>query len=1272
MLFNSLAKPGAEVQQVVIRPPRGVSTSPLRAGFERAIERHRSLRTTIALEGGDARCVQHEHAGLSWVESEHDRTLDELLPSLIANDRQRGVDVSALPVFRLQRLVASDGEALLWTFHHAHLDGRSIELVLTDVLGVALGASTSSYPSPDPRAHVAAALDEARRADAIAYYRRELDGLDDIATLATFDVRSSDVPSRQLEHPFRVEPELMQQLEAHAETFDFTWATAVVAAWATVLSRYSYTTDVVFGVTRACRHVTPTSVDTVGCLINTVPMRVSLDPSERIVSFLSRVRRTSLEQRPFETLGLREVADAVGIDDASQLVRSVVVCEGHTLQDKLRADVPLAADWSFRLMGRSGGPLTIAAYRTPDRGMDLVVEHDEAALPAWLARQLGVDLTHALRAFANQPFAVVGEVACASTPARIEGTPPDAPTSISGLFQGVFEEHATRVALVDVDSGEELTFAALRESAESLAGRLTEVGVRVGDVVAVLAKRRPETVIAWLATQLGGFVYLPIDPAYPEERTRFVLKDAGAVVIVCSDDDEGETPNGLRRVSFDGPSVGRYQRPHVDPESLAYIIYTSGSTGAPKGVCVSQRALAAHARAAVATYALTPRDHVLQFASPSFDVYLEEVVPTLLAGARVVIRSEKSGHALDELLRLLERESISVLQLPTAYFNELAIDLTRQPSWWPSRVRAVIVGGERLNAEACRRFRLADPSVRLVNAYGPTEVTITSTFHDVGQHVPSTIPIGGPFGACHAYVVDRWQRVAPLGARGELVLGGPQVASRYHERPEETQRRFIVDPVESKRGRAYRTGDLVSTDIDGVITFEGRVDAQVKVRGFRIELGEVEAALERDPAISEATARVLNSPSGEAVLVAFVVAPSSERESAILQRLSARVPVALIPSRVFVVEAIPRTAGGKIDRRALVWPANQDESPPSDQPMTEMEREVLALFREVLGDGHTSVEDGFFDRGGTSIRALRLISRVQEHLGARPTVATLIANPSPRLLARWIASHEEGAPPGERVLLNGIESNATPVYCVVGLHVYAPFAKALHRRPVYGIFVPEETDFPGQQVGVESLADVYLRALGSYGETPRLLCGVSFGALVAFEMAQRLAAAGSPPDLLILLDPRLPSMWRDDSHESWRNLVARLRNDPLSVPGRVVDRARRLLSRDPPKPSEGDPEDQARWLAREQAYARALRDYEPRIRRYPGRAHVYVARDEAPAQLPAVARRWKALVGADSQIEIVPGTHGVMLTEPYVREISTRLDLELRTRRSVSFRAVRG
>jgi amino acid adenylation domain-containing protein len=744
-------------------------------------------------------------------------------------------------------------------------------------------------------------------------------------------------------------------------------------------------------------------------------------------------------------------------------------------------------------------------------------------------------------------------------------------------------------------------------------------------------------------------------------------------------------------------------------DPLAYLLFTSGSTGRPKGTRIGHRALAAHADAAIPELGLEAGDRVLQFTSPGFDVSIEEVVPTILAGAQVVLRGDDAGRDPAVLLTEIERAAVTVLNLPSAYFHELVLHLESTYARLPRSVRLVVVGGERPSPETYARFAALfgrasttgeQPMVRFVNAYGPTEVTITSVLCDVGAAgVPpdgrTELPIGRPFGACRAHVVrvppgpsrarDETApfvpRLAALKEPGELWLAGPQVAQGYLGRPDATARAFVPDPFaeEGDRDRvAYRTGDLVKRDARGQLVFLGRIDRQIKLRGHRIEPEEIEAVLLRLGHVRDA-AVVLAEHGDDRALVAFVTALDPARRdalepTAIRDALAAQLPAVMVPARVEVLPALPIAPTGKVDRDALVRRGEQilREAPRTcvaSETQNDVEAWLRAAFAEVLGREDVDLEASFFEQGGHSLSAIRLVSRLGRERPDIPlTLAGFFMAPSVRALARAVGARAtESAPTLVRLSARRPEiAGATPLFCVCGVHLYGSLARAMEcDRPVFGAFLPVEADAitgDGRTLDVAAMARGYLELIRREQPAgPYLLAGVSFGGLLAYEMAQQLRAGGEEVRLLVLLDAILPrGLTRAPLATRLRLQVERLREDSDAVLGalrRRLDRAReRVLG------ARGGlgPRDAER--VRDELFRAAGEAYDRTIRPYRGRVVLFRARGGLGYEGEVVRwdMGWSGLVPADTPIHAVEGDHLGILREPGVSEIARVLRGHLR------------
>jgi amino acid adenylation domain-containing protein len=539
-----------------------------------------------------------------------------------------------------------------------------------------------------------------------------------------------------------------------------------------------------------------------------------------------------------------------------------------------------------------------------------------------------------------------------------------------------------------------LTRAELDDRARRLAGALRERGVGPEDVVGVQLPRSPDVIVALLAVRMAGAAYLPLDPTYPPARIRAMIEDSGARLVIGHDLDVGA----------DGPAIEPVAR---HPRSAAYVIYTSGSTGTPKGVVVEDAALARFSATIRERFALTPGDRVLQFASLSFDTAVEEIWPTLDAGATLVMRDVDLWDPA-ELCERVDSHGITVLDLPTAYWHEIVhaeVDPTACRS-----LRLVVIGGEAASVAAVARWRAAAArDVELLNTYGPTEATVTATAHAI---VDDDAPIGRPLSGVAAHVLD-----------GELWIGGAGVARGYLRRPGLTADRFRPDPHGPPGARMYRTGDRVQVRADGALEFLGRADDQVKIRGYRVEPGEVEAALEEDAGVARAVVRAWGPR-----LVGYVVAAGELDTGELRDRLAERLPAHMVPAAVLTLERLPTTPAGKVDRRALPDPRAQRRDGPAVTHATSEQEAVAAAFEALLEVGGVRGEDSFFALGGDSLLATRLVSRLRRELGIGLPLRTVFEHPTVEALAAAIrAAGPTGEPDGGAPLVPGERTERLPL-----------------------------------------------------------------------------------------------------------------------------------------------------------------------------------------------------------------------------------------------------
>jgi amino acid adenylation domain-containing protein len=721
----------------------------------------------------------------------------------------------------------------------------------------------------------------------------------------------------------------------------------------------------------------------------------------------------------------------------------------------------------------------------------------------------------------------------------------------------------------------------------------------------------------------------------------------------------------------------------VAPEDLAYLLYTSGSTGRPKAVALEHRSLADYCRTAAVGASLGAGDRVLQFASLSFDASVEEIYPCLMTGATLVLRDEAMLD-FPRLLAACARHRLTVLDLPTAYWHELVHHLERHPGPPTRGLRLVILGGEAVRTEAVAAWhRLVGPEVVLVNTYGPTETTVVVTQWPLtgaprpreGASGPSwpPVPIGRPRPGTRTYVLDLDLRPVPPGLPGLLYLAGSGLARGYLQRPALTAEAFVPDAFGPPGERLYKSGDRARFREDGVLEFLGRGDHQVKLRGFRVELGEVEAALRAHPGVEEAVAFVQSGGEGRRLMACYTVAGEVAGQ-ALRTHLRAALPEYMVPAALVALGELPRTAGGKVDRRALVDRAfeggveDREVTPPRDA----LEESVLAIWRRLF-DGPLGVEDDFFELGGDSILALRCTTLLRDELGRALPLAALFEHRTVAGLADFLRRAEQGTieasdAPGPLVVIRG-GGTRVPVTFVhpAGGNVlcYDPLARALGpEQPFLGLQAPE---LSGQSGGatVGERAALYVEALlRVQPEGPYTLGGWSVGGVIALEMARLLRAGGAAVPVLALLDTltphTLPSWpgaelvvtFAQDlglggvttaalSLDSFRALPLEAQLDHLLARAQ----AEGLLPR-----SAGRPEIFTLWRSFE-SVVRSVQAHRPEP--YPGPVLLLRASD-APPSPHGDDLGWGALVD-DLTVESSPGLHQTMVYEPHVVGLARHL-----------------
>jgi amino acid adenylation domain-containing protein len=991
----------------------------LRRALQEVVNRHESLRTTFAL-GADGP-VQVVASALELPLSRDDLTaLPELereaeLRRRAREDALRPFELSRGPLLRVTLLrLDEEDHAVLLTLHHVVGDGWSVGVLLRE-LAALYQAYVEGRPSPLPPlavqyADYAAWQRDWLRGDVLegqlAYWRKQLPGVPPLQ-LPTDHPRPAAMTPGGASLTFKLPHELAARLRELGRVEGATPFMTLLAGFQALLGRYCRQDDFAVGSPVAGRGRKEIE-GLVGFFVNTLVLRADLsgDPSFR--TLLGRVREAALGAYAHQDVPFEKLVDELRPErDAG---RSPLFQVMFTLQD---VELPQAAV--------SGLHITPLEETTESVKFDLVLVltqtrgelhgslryRTELFDAATMGRFLGYfrALLEGAVAEPDRPLSAL-DLLDEAQRQQVVGQWNDttAPVPEGKTVLDLIADQATRTpGAVAISCGErQVRYGELLEWSGRLACGLRALGVRRGDVVGLCAERSAEVVAAMLAVQRAGAAFLPLDPAFPAERLAWMLADAGTRLVLAPPPARANLPAEAVRVAWlDELPAGDAALAQPGPGDLAYVIYTSGSTGRPKGVQAEHAGLLNLGPAQRAAFGVTAADRVLQFAPLVFDASVSEVFVTLVAGATLVVAPAERLRPGRELVELLHQERISLVTLPPSVLSALP------PDQLPG-LRTLVSAGEALGPDLAARWGAGR---RLVNAYGPTEATVCATAGDVAPG--DRVTIGRPIANARCYVLDACLRPCPVGVPGELYVGGAGVARGYLHNAAQTAVRFVPDPFSGAPGaRLYRTGDVARWLPGGQLEYLGRADGQVKVRGVRIEPGEVEAALRAHPAVAEAVAVARDDTGGGKRLVAYVVVregmqspPSSE----LREFLRGRLPEALVPSAFVALGQLPRTPGGKVDRRALPAPGHDSARKEYVAARTQLERYLAELWERELGIERVGVEDDFFELGGDSIRGAVLINRVQEHLGEYVYTVALFDAPTVGNLARYLGRNNPAA-----------------------------------------------------------------------------------------------------------------------------------------------------------------------------------------------------------------------------------------------------------------------
>ncbi len=1051
LLFNSLAnEDGVDIIQVICQFPEAIQVEAFLHAWHVVGTRHEILRTAFRWKETDQPMLEtfpettisfHRENWCDCAEEERQGRLENYLRA----DRQRSFTPWIPPLWRVALFqLAHQLHWCVLTFHHAILDGRSLPIILSEVFAcyrTTLSGAPDKLPPAQPYQAYTSWWQQQDQTANEAFWRQMLAGFKAPIPLPEED-RHFASPGEagpalagisHDEQDLILSPALSLALRQFATEHHLTLNVLLQGAWALLLGCYSGQDDIVFGEIRSCRRNTVENAEKmVGFFLNTLPIRIYIDQSMPLILWLQGIRASHLSLRQHQLAPLLQVQQWSEVPTGTPLFTSLFVFENHTLESILRT---LDSDWLLRritIRRKPGYPLACYVFAEPEILIKLV--YDPRRFSQATMQRLLAQLRHLLTQMVTVPETTLAELSLLTPEERQQMLSEWNATVYHYDTQTCIQQHIEAVAAcapdaLAIQAGEhQFTYAQLNKRANQLAHLLRSQGVGPEVRVGVCMAHSPELLIGQLGVLKAGGAFVSLDPDSPKERLTFMLQNAQVPILLTSHD---LAPiffsQAFQTIALDTATSllsvwpDRNPEPLTYPSNIAYIIYTSGSTGRPKGVAIHHDSLANLVAWHQRVYALHATDRTTHLASPAFDASVWEIWPSLVAGASLHLPDRETLLDPHALITWYTTHAITVTFLPTPLGEAV---LQEQ---WPveSALRALLVGGDRLQ----RAPGMSIP-FGLYNHYGLTETTVVATWTQISPAATPELapPIGRPMDNLQTYVLDERGQLVPIGVVGELYIGGAGLARGYLLRPDLTAERFLPDPWSRKPGaRLYRSGDLVRYRADGQIEFIGRRDHQVKLRGHRIELGEIEATLAQHPGV--ATALVLmseinpnnrkttpaeaNVGQTRQLLVAYIVPHSGVTltPEELRRFLSQKLPAYMIPARIMLLDTLPLTSNGKIDRRALPTPTDLSISPAAEAPRTPLETVLAEIWTRVLGQSRIfnqaqlNIHESFFALGGHSLLAAQLILRINETLHLHLPINSIFDAPTIAQMAALISEH---------------------------------------------------------------------------------------------------------------------------------------------------------------------------------------------------------------------------------------------------------------------------
>ncbi|WP_028611282.1 non-ribosomal peptide synthetase [Paenibacillus harenae] len=913
---------------------------------------------------------------------------------------------------------------LMWSHHHILMDGWGFGVVIQRLFQIYAALRTGSeipqnivYPYGD----YIKWLENRSKEESLSYWRNALEGFEEQTSLPRRLPGGPSEEYRQGQHEFAIDPATTLLLTRMARGCGATMNSLFQAIWAVLLSKYNRTRDVVFGSVVSGRPSDVPGIEQmVGLFINTVPVRVRVSDGLTFAQLLANIQIEAIEMEAHSYLPLYEVQNQSELKQA--LLDHILIFENYPLGKDVegeKAEETIGFQTQVdRVFEQTNYDLNVVV--APAEELSIKFSYNRNKFDCSFVHRAEGHLRSIIAQILDNPAIGLSELELVTAEEKLKLTEQfnatkkvyEDPKLVHALFEKQVQRTPEHTAVIG--AGVELTYRELNAEANRLARTLRVKGV-AGSIIAVMADPSPDMAVALLAVLKAGAAYLPIDPALPADRVRYML-EASCACCLLSDphyvqlaESFGGTVVDISDTSGYAEDTSNLEIP-VQPNDLAYIIYTSGTTGKPKGVMIEHRGIANTLLWRKEEYRFSPEDRTLVFLSYAFDAFVSTFFTPIIAGSSVLLAKASEAKEPFALKKLIAAERITHFSTVPAMFAAILDVLDREEAL---SLKAVTLGGEKVTEDVVNRARSVNPGLELINEYGPTENSVITTCL---RHVEDgrRITIGAPIANTQVWILGNDRQLQPVGAVGELCVAGVGLARGYLNQPELMKDYFVPHPFDEGAGLLYRTGDLARWTEDGQIEFVERIDHQVKIRGYRIELGEIEAVLRKQAAIKDAAVLAVQDGSGSKQLCAYVTAEEGAEwdEASIKRILGIELPSYMNPAYYIRLERLPYTSNGKLDRKSLPVPeANTTGNREYTAPETLLEAQLQPIWEQILQVENIGVTEDFFQLGGHSLKAMLLAARLQKELQTDIPLKELFERPTIRGIARFIegGNREEGS-----------------------------------------------------------------------------------------------------------------------------------------------------------------------------------------------------------------------------------------------------------------------